>query len=387
MLNSMKILVVGAGIAGPSVCYWLKRFGFSPTLIEKSPSIRTGGQALDIRGVATDLTRKLVIYDKICDMRTQIARGVYIDTAGKVLHEEEGERAGFRQDDEVEIVRGDLVNILMQEIADVPCHFNQSIIDIEQNKDEVIVKYQDGRVENYDLVIGTDGIYSSVRRMTFDESAYKLVNLGAYICTYSIPNFLNLSKTEVTLEADHKLVAVNSDRDPSLAQADFMFRSSHVLRDIRDVNEQQKFLMDTYKDFGWETNQLLAYMASCNNFYFDAIAQVKMEEWTKGRVALIGDAGYCASPLSGQGNNLAMVGAYLLAGELKQAGGDYQRAFQRYNELMRPFVEVNQQFGAWVSESYLLADVSSKEVSEERSAKVMKMIKEVSNSILLPDYT
>ncbi|MCW8399824.1 FAD-dependent monooxygenase [Legionella sp. PATHC038] len=174
MSKNIKILVVGGGIAGPAICYWLKRFGFSPVLIEKSASIRKGGQALDIRGIATHLARGMGIYDQICDMRTRIECGRFVDSAGKVLHEEHGEKFGFRQDDDVEILRGDLIEILMKAIADVPCYFNKSIISMQQNADNVIVKFKDGKIENYDIVIGADGIHSATRRMIFDKNEYQL---------------------------------------------------------------------------------------------------------------------------------------------------------------------------------------------------------------------
>ena len=165
-----------------------------------------------------------------------------------------------------------------------------------------------------------------------------------------------------------------------------MFRSEHVLKDIRDEQEQKQFLRDTFRDFGWETQNILNRMPESNDFYFDAITQVKMNSWTKGRIALVGDAGYCPSPLSGQGNNLAFVGAYILAGELKAAHGNYKQAFPRYNELLRPFVEANQEFGVWVSKSFLIAEGVSKEIAEERSKKILAMMKSVSNGIELPQY-
>lgn len=127
MSKNLKILIVGVGVAGPALGYWLRRFGFSPVLIEKSKSIRKGGQALDIRGIATHLAREMGIYDQICERRTRIECGRFVDTAGNVLHEEQGEKFGFRQDDEVEILRGDLVEILMKAIADIPCYFDRSI--------------------------------------------------------------------------------------------------------------------------------------------------------------------------------------------------------------------------------------------------------------------
>ena len=386
MFKNIKILVIGAGIAGPAICYWLKRFGFSPVLIERYASIRKGGQALDIRGIATHIAREMGIYDQICDMRTRIEYGRFVDSAGKVLHEDHGEKFGFRQDDEVEILRGDLIEILMKTIADVPCYFNKSIISMQQNVDKVIVKFKDGKIENYDIVIGADGIHSATRRMTFDKNEYQLIHLGSYLSTFTIPNYLGLSHTDLQCEANHKLVSINSDNNPEIARAGFMFRSQHILKDIRDEHEQKQFLCDTFIDFGWETQNILNRMPESDDFYFDAITQVKMNSWTKGRIALIGDAGYCPSPLSGQGNNLAFVGAYILAGELKTANANYMQAFPRYNALLRSFVDTNQEFGVWVSKSFLVEDEVSKEIAEERSNRILAMIKSVSNAIILPQY-
>lgn len=386
MSSINKILVIGAGIAGPAVCYWLKRFGFFPILIEKFANVRKGGHALDVRGVAIDLVKKMGIYEKICNMRTQVEFGRYVDAQGNILHEEKGERFCFRQGEDVEIIRGDLVEILINAIEGVPCYFNQLIESIKQNNDDVEVQFKDGRTEHYDLVIGADGMHSITRRMVFDKDEYKLINLGAYFGVFSIPNYLNLSHTEVQCEANQKLISITSDKNPKMAEAAFMFRWHSVLNNIRDEKEQKKFLCDTFQDFGWEAPKILELMSYSDNFYFDSVMQVKMKSWTKGRVALLGDAGYCASPLSGQGNNLALVGAYILAGELKQAGGNYTRAFNRYNELLHSFVEANQKLGLWVSESFLIQDDVSKEIAEERLNKIMEEVKIASNMISLPDY-
>lgn len=386
MFKHIKILVIGAGVAGPAICYWLKRFGFSPVLIEKSAAIRKGGQALDIRGIATHIVKEMDIYNCICEMRTRIECGRFVDVAGNILHEEHGEKFGFRQDDEVEILRGDLVEILMKTIPDVPCRFNQFIVSMQQNENSVTVNFNNGNIENYDVVIAADGIHSATRRMIFHRDEYKLINLGAYLSTFTIPNYLKLNHMDVECEANHKLVSINSDNDPQRALAGFMFRSQHVLKDIRDENEQKIFLRDTFRDFGWEAKNILNFMSESDDFYFDVITQVKMKSWTKGRIALLGDAGYCPSPLSGQGNNLALVGAYILAGELKAANGGYARAFARYNELLDSFVNANQKFGVWVSESFLVENEVSREIAEERSNKILAMIKLVSNAITLPQY-
>jgi 2-polyprenyl-6-methoxyphenol hydroxylase-like FAD-dependent oxidoreductase len=386
MTTINKILVVGAGIAGPSLCYWLKRFGFSPVLIEKSSKIRKGGQGLDVRGVAISLTKKMGIYHQICAMCTQIEIGRYVDAEGNILHEEIGQRFGFKHGDDVEILRGDLVEILMGAIEGVPCYFNQTIAAIEQDDEGVKVHFHNGKNDRYDLVIGADGIYSSTRSMVFDKLEYKLVNLGSCVSSFSIPNYLNLHHTELLCEVNQKLAFIASDRDPKVAAARFMFRPDHTLKNIRNETQQQQLLRDTYQDFGWETAKMLQFMPNSDDFYFDLMTQVKMKSWTKGRVALLGDSGYSASPLSGQGNNLAMVGAYVLAGELKKAQGAYPLAFKRYNELLQPFVELNQKFGASVSELFLVSDEISKEIADERSKKFFEEIKVVSNAIVLPEY-
>lgn len=387
MSKLKNILVIGAGIAGPTVCYWLKKFGFSPTLIEKSDVLRQGGQGVDIRGAAIDIVKKMGIYEQICSMCTQVEYGRQVNVMGKILHEEKAEKFGYRQGEDVEILRGNLVEILIKQIEHVPCHFNQSVSNIKQNDGEdATVYFKDGRIEHYDLVIGADGVRSSIRRMVFDKDEYELVNLWACISIFSIPNYLNLNHTDVQCESHQKAIFINSDTDPKIAQVGLMFCPQHDLTHLRDESKQKQVLRDAFHNFGWEANKILELMSDSDDFYFDSVTQVKMRSWTKGRVALIGDAGYCPSPFSGQGSNLALIGAYILAGELKAAEGNYKHAFNRYNELLRSFVEANQQFGVFVRKSFLVSDELSKETAEERENEILQKTQIVSNAITLPEY-
>ncbi len=310
----------------------------------------------------------------------------YVDADGQTLSEEHGEKAGFREGDDIEIVRGELVNILFQAIPDVPCHFDQEIINLTQKDQFVEVTFKDGQIERYDLVMAADGLHSSTRSMTFSDEDCQFFNLGSYLSIFVIPNYLHLNRISVSFGKDQKFIAMNSDKDPNRAFVTFAFRSKKVLSDIATERGQKKALRDLFYDLGWESNKILELMNDSDDFYFDVMAQIKMDSWTKGRVALLGDAGYCASPFSGQGSNLALVGAYILAGELKSAEGDYSVAFKRYNELMRPFVDASQDVAPWVREGFLPEAGTSKETLEQRSIVITEKIKMAANAISLPDY-
>ncbi|QDQ39238.1 FAD-binding protein [Legionella geestiana] len=384
--HEKHVLVAGAGVAGPLVCYWLKKAGYLPTLIEKSPFLRQGGHAVDIRGIAVQVAKKMGIYEEICRQRTQIATTRYVDSEGKTLMEQSGEAAGFRHGEEVEIVRGDLIAIIMSTIEDVPRYFQQSITAIRNHDDCVEVDFNDGKKGRFGLLIGCDGLHSSVRKRVFTENEVQLNNLGFYISVFNHPNYLQLRQSEIIFKRYHKLVHVSSDKDADRARTGFLFRSKKTLTDKRNMAAQKQFLREHFQHAGWETDTLLEYMDKATELYFDSISQIKMPYWTKGRVALVGDAGYCASPLSGQGTSLALVGAYILAGELKAAAGNHAIAFERYNSLMRPFVEANQDFGAFISQTYLVddAETDSKQVDENRM--IMEKLQAASGAMCLPEY-
>lgn len=386
MSHNSKILVIGAGIAGPTVCYWLKKYGFNPTLIEKSKQLRVGGYDIDIRGSALDVVKKMGIYDSIHAKRTSLLSTRYVDADGQILSEEYDEKVHFNDGDDVELLRGDLANILLQTIPDVPCHFDQEIINLTQKDQFVEVTFKDGHIEQYDLVIAADGLHSSTRRLTFSDKDYQFFNLGYYVSIFSVPNYLNLNRTKVMFTKNQKIISVDSDKDPNTAFVSFGIRSNKVLTDITNEREQKECLKDWGCDLGWEANKILELMNASDDFYFDIMAQIKMDSWAKGRVTLLGDAAYCASPFSGQGINLAIVGAYVLAGELKSAEGDYPVAFKRYNELMRPFADAAQDLALWMGECFLPEDEVSKEILEHRSSEIIEKIKVVTNTISLPDY-
>ena len=386
MITNQKILVIGAGIAGPTVCYWLQKYGFKPSLIERSKQLRAGGYDIDIRGSALDVVKQMGIYDKIRAQRTSLVCTRYVDASGQTLSEEYDEKVHFTDGDDVELLRGDLVKILLEAIPEVPVHFDEKIINITQNEQFVEVTFKDGQIERFDLVIAADGLHSSTRKLAFSKEDYQFSKLGYYFSIFSIPNYLNLDRTKVMLTKDQKILSIDSDKDPKSAFVSFGIKSDEELPDITNQQKQKKHLIDWGRDLGWESNKILELMEDSDDFYFDIMAQIKMGSWFKGRVALLGDAAYCASPFSGMGINLSLVGAYILAGELKAAKGDYSIAFKRYNELMHPFADAVQDLAVWMGECFLPEDGVSKEALANRSSKIIEKIKVVANIISLPGY-
>jgi len=339
---SKNILISGAGVAGLTLAYWLKRYGFNPTIVERSPVVPRGGYKIDIRGVALEILKQMQAYSSVFDSRTSIQKALFVDKSGKHLTEMSGDLCGVRSEEDLEIMRGDLCQILWNQSADVECLFGDSITQISQNQQGVYVEFDINKPRLFDLVVGADGLHSTVRKLVFGEESLFLKNLGVYLSVFTIPNFLNLDRSEIEYFEPQKFVNVYSARSDLNAKAGFVFFSTPLSFDPRNVEQQQQLLKNAFANVGWETQRLLAAMEDSKDFYFDAAAQIHMSHWSFDRTVLIGDAGYAASPLSGQGTSVAMVGAYVLAGELAESQGDHIRAFSRYEELLRKFVKKNQ---------------------------------------------
>lgn len=332
----MKILISGAGVAGLTLAFWLRRYGFQPTLVERSRSLRTGGYKVDIRGVALDVIKRMGLYTKVSASHTDIRGATVVDASGTVLTEMSGDTFNLRTSEDLEIFRGDLCQILMEELKGVECIFGDSIQAITQLQDGVKVDFEKNRSRTFDLVVGADGLHSNVRQLVFGPENQFLHDLGLYISIFTIPNYLKLDRWEMECSEAGRLVNVYSAGNQQ-AKAAFLFTSKE-----KDLKPQQ-LLCNAYADMGWEVPKLLEEMKNAPDFYFDTVAQIEMNTWSKNRVVLLGDAGYCASPVSGQGTSLALVGAYVLAGELAQS--NYTNAFQHYEKILRHFVKQNQKLG------------------------------------------
>lgn len=335
-MKAKTILISGASIAGPALAFWLNRYGFKVTIVEKAPGIRPGGYAIDFRGAAMQVLEHM---DLLAEIRRFETRSGRISIVNKNNRETARMPDGFTSG-ELEILRGDLANVLYEASRqDTEYIFDDSITAIKQNETGVEVSFSNREPRRFDLVVGADGLHSNVRSLVFgDESAF-MHHLGIYFAIFTIPNYMNLKDMAGLYYGTlGKRMGIFSARQDTEARASFYFASPAVDYDRRDVNGQKQLIRERFAGEGWQAQQLLKLMDNAPDFYFDSVSQIKMDRWSRGRVTLLGDAAGCASPMSGMGTSLAVVGAYILAGELKEADGDYIPAFARYEEQMRGFV-------------------------------------------------
>ena len=353
-MANRSILISGASIAGPALAYWLRRYGFNPTIVERAPALRSGGQAIDLRGTARQVVERMGIMESIREAHTG-TQGVYVvNSAGKPLVR----MAADAMDGsggliaEIEILRGDLVRILYEATRDdVEYIFDDSITGLTEDEMGVHVTFERSAPRVFDLVVGADGLHSTVRRLAFGDEAGFLRDLGCYVAIFSADNAYGLDGWELMYtipgnrRAPGKTVMLYPVRHNAEVRAAFFFAAPNVPFDRHDSGQQKQLVASVFAGAGWEIPRLLAAMRTAPEFYSDQVAQVHMDRWSRGRVVLLGDAAYCPSPMSGMGTSLALVGAYVLAGELAATDGDdYPAAFSSYQQEMREAVRRAQKF-------------------------------------------
>jgi 2-polyprenyl-6-methoxyphenol hydroxylase-like FAD-dependent oxidoreductase len=340
-----SVLISGASVAGPALAYWLDRHGFAVTIVERAAAPRAGGQAIDIRGVALDVVDRMGLLDALRQVRTHMRGMSMVDGDGNELMRstEHTISKGRLDSDDIEVLREDLTALLYDRTSGtVEYLFGDSIATLQQNDRDVRVTFERAAPRTFDLVVGADGLHSTVRRLAFGPEEQFIHHLGTYLAVYTMENFLDLQDWQVWFRDGDLGGGVYPARNNTELRVNLGFMAGPIAYDHRDLDAQRRLLTERYAAMRWEVPKLLDGMWKASDFYFDAMAQIKLDSWSRGRVTLLGDAGYCASPLSGQGTSLALVGAYLLAAELAAADGAHPAAFAGYERRMRPFVTANQ---------------------------------------------
>jgi 2-polyprenyl-6-methoxyphenol hydroxylase-like FAD-dependent oxidoreductase len=307
-------------------------------VIERTTQLRTIGQTVDLRGAGIEVARRMGVESAIRERITQEDGLAFVDSAGRT-------RAAFSVDSfggqgfvsEIEILRGELVNVLYERSrSETEYVFGDHPSSIIDHGDHVQVTFASGNIRQFDLVIGADGIRSKTRRLAFGGKS-PIHYLDMYISYFTIPYSTSDSSWARWYNAPGRRTVMLRPDNQGTTRAFLSFRSSQRGYDDLDPDEQKDLLHKLFADAGFETPRVLNGLKNADDFYFEAVGQVKMDRWSQGRVALVGDAGYCASPTSGMGTSLALVGAYTLAGELGRHQ-DHTEAFRQYEALMRPYV-------------------------------------------------
>ena len=339
------ILISGAGAAGQSVAYWLRRFGFEPTVIERAEGPRTGGFAIDLRGSAVQVADRMGILEGLRDVRVRMREIAFVDHDGGLIAKMDGNfGAGEGEAGDIELLREDLNNALQSAIpADTEYIYGESVTSLDQDADGVWVTLKNGGRRRFDLVIGADGQHSNIRSLAFGPEREFAKPLGYYVGVFTIPNILKLDRQWFHYNVPDRHVGVLQYGQDKHTRAMFIFASPPLEYDRGDIGAQKAIIESVFAgESGWCVQALLRELQRADDLYFDDVTQIRMDRWHNGRSVVLGDAGYAPTLITGQGTSLAVVGGYVLAGELKKAGGDYAVAFPRYEQVMRGYVEQNQ---------------------------------------------
>ncbi|MFI8788433.1 FAD-dependent monooxygenase [Streptomyces sp. NPDC055105] len=336
-MSHLDVLVSGASVAGPAVALALSLHGARVTVVEKAADLREGGFAVDFRGwVHRTVLTDLGIHDDIHARQTRMGRQTVVDTDGTPRVDLPAELMSG----DVEIFRGDLAHILYEHSRDtVEYVFGDSIATLSEDDRGVDVTFERAAPRRFDLVVAADGLHSPTRRLVFGDESRYLRFLDHYVAGFGIPNHLGLDRTGRLYSDPGRAVCVsNYDGDPDRAGALLVFRSEPLDHDRKDVDRQKRILAERFAGMGWEAPRVLKALEDADDLYFDAIAQIHVDRLVKGRVVLLGDAGYGAT-MGGMGTGVAIVGAYVLAGELALADGDHRTAFAAYEAQIGDFAK------------------------------------------------
>lgn len=335
-MQNHTVLVSGASIAGPVLAYWLDRYGFDVTVVERAPALRLGGQAVDFKGsVQRTVLERMGVHDEIRRRSTGATDTVFVDADGR----EQARMSGDFTGGDVEILRGDLAQILYARTAQRCTYvFDDSISALRDTGSGVEVEFEHGPARRFDLVFGADGIHSRVRRLVFGPEEKFVQHRGYY---YAIageaPGTGGGDGPRRRVAYAHSAPGLLAVRGGPKAQQMYMFAAGEL--EFADEAGQRRVLTERFAGMGRQVQEMLAELSDHDDFYLDAIARVRMPRYVSGRVALVGDSAY-GNTLGGFGTGSAVVGAYVLAGELAVTGGEYGTAFARYEKIMRDYVKI-----------------------------------------------
>ncbi len=340
-----RILVSGASIAGPTVGYWLARHGFDVDIVERAAQIRGGGYPIDIRGSAVGVVERFGILPQIrakaCGSRTL---SIFDGNGDLILHGDAEKMMGSPDASNVEIARGDLSSLLYETSREMCSYrFNERIQSLEQSHSKVYVQFASGAAGEYDYVIGADGLHSSTRQFVFGDEAKFLYHMGYCFVGFSMPNIFDIENETLTMSTVKRMAAVGHSNGSDRAFCMFAIADESItVTELNDPFDRQAIVRRYFGDYSWYIPSMMKYLELADDVFADTVSQTRLPFWSKGRVALIGDAAHAPGFVTGQGTSLALASAYVLAGELATNFNEPATALASYEREARPYVEANQ---------------------------------------------
>jgi 2-polyprenyl-6-methoxyphenol hydroxylase-like FAD-dependent oxidoreductase len=390
-----SVLISGAGIAGPTLAFWLKAAGFEPMLIERSPVLRAGGYVIDFWGLGYDIAERM-------GLLPEIHRNGYHVQEMRIVDDTNQRLAGFGTGVFTELTGGRYVTVprsklsrlLFQKVEDhVESIFDEEIVALEEARDCVRVRLRRTGERRFDLVVGADGLHSAVRKITFGPRSQFEKSLGYAVAAFEIQGYRSRDEDVYLMYGQPgRMVGrftLRNDRTLFL-----LVFSAEVASLPATLGAQKAMLREVYGHGRWECSRMLAELDRTDELYFDRVSQIRMQNWSRGRIALVGDAAFCVSLLAGQGSALAMISAYVLAGELAARHGRYQQAFARYDALLRGYIATKQRgaerfAGAFAPKTHaglVFRNLIIKTFAIPGLAKLV-VGRDIADTLRLPDYS
>jgi len=342
-MNQRTVLISGLGIAGPTLAYWLKKAGFAPTLVETAPRLRGGGYVIDFWGLGYDIAERMGLLDQINRVGYRVREMRVVDDRGRRV-------AGFGTGTFTELTggryvtlaRSDLSQLLFDTVKDTSeTIFGDEIVELRQEPDHVAVRLRQAGQRRFDLAIGTDGLHSAVRRLAFGPESQFEKQLGYAVAAFEVRGYRPRDEDVYIMYGRPGLMLGRFTQRNDRTLFLFVFTTGIGALPSR-LDLQKALLRERYRDAKWEVPRILDELERTQELYLDHVSQIRMQHWSQGRTALAGDAAFCVSLLAGQGSALAMISAFVLAGELARADGRYEEAFSRYEALLRSYIGAKQ---------------------------------------------